>query len=227
MDSVLKSPNTFVAPTAQMSSPTLAAEAVHVESPEAQLPHSMTGSPKASSTETKIEGPNLEWRRRIFKAQLDQPTCLLPKGKSWKVPVDSMTSKWFRWNHEDYESGLNFGFSAQFSSFFLFNGQTVVHQLEGSYGWPLFFAIATIGDRPRIRLIPFNGDFNLQSEVYDIDFENAEFGEAMVRKLVKMGCTVVRRPEGNLAFSVGVDTKLREMAAAITDTQTNQWSPDG
>ncbi|KAL8653118.1 MAG: hypothetical protein Q9226_003983 [Calogaya cf. arnoldii] len=138
-----------------------------------------------------------------------------------------MTSKQFRWNQEDYESSLDFWFCAQFSSFALYSGQNLVHVLDGAHGWMTFLAIATMGDRPRIRLIPFTGNFDLQSEVYDIDFESAEFGEAMVRKLVKMGCTVVQRPEGNLAFSVGVDTKLREMAAGITDTHTNQWNPDG
>lgn len=59
-----------------------------------------------------------------------------------------------------------------------------------------FVAVATTGHHIRIRLIPVVGEVGLQSEVYDIEFDRAERGERMVRELVQMGCTVVRRPEG-------------------------------
>lgn len=110
--------------------------------------------------------------------------------------IASMTSKRFRWSEEDYEFGLDFGFYVQYSSFSLTSGENEVHTLDGSHGSMPFVAIAVIGDRPRIRLIPVTRDFNLQSEVYDIELADINRGERMVRELVKMGCTVIQRPEG-------------------------------
>ncbi|KAL8838952.1 MAG: hypothetical protein Q9176_004758 [Flavoplaca citrina] len=117
-------------------------------------------------------------------------------GEQWFVSVLSLTSKCFRWSEEDYEFGLQFGFDPQFSSFLLTSGGMELHALEGSHGCIPFVAIAAMGDRPRLRLIPVVSGFNLQNEVYDVEFDGAGDGERVVRKLVSMGCTVVQRPEG-------------------------------
>ncbi|KAL8881200.1 MAG: hypothetical protein Q9198_001554 [Flavoplaca austrocitrina] len=145
------------------------------------------------------------------------------KSEASDMEVSSRTtykSKCFRWSEEDYEFGLQFGFNPQFSSFLLTSGLMELHALEGSHGCIPFVAIAAMGDRPRLRLIPVVSGFNLPNEVYDVEFDGAGDGERVVRKLVSMGCTVVQRPEGSLAFNVGVDTKLGEMAVEITSTLT-------
>lgn len=110
--------------------------------------------------------------------------------------IASMTSKRYRWSEDDYELGLDFGFHVQYSSFSLTSGENEVHTFGGSHGSLPFVAIAMICDRPRIRLIPATRDFNLQSEVYDIELADINRGERMARELVKMGCTVIQRPEG-------------------------------
>ncbi|KAL8754088.1 MAG: hypothetical protein Q9199_004586 [Rusavskia elegans] len=158
---------------------------------------SVVWSPRASIAETshsKSGGSDIEVSSPIYKAK---PTCLLLKpGESWTVMITSMTSKRFRWSEEDYEFGLDFGFYVQYSSFSITSGENEVHTLDGSHGSMPFVAIAVICDRPRIRLIPVTRDFNLQSEVYDIELADISRGERMVRELVKMGCTVIQRPEG-------------------------------
>lgn len=107
-----------------------------------------------------------------------------------------MPSKRFRWSEADYAPGLDFGFDVQDSRFSLSSGDEEVYALAGSHGGIPFVAVATIGHHTRIRLIPVVGEVGLQSEVCDIEFDRPERGERMVRELVQMGCTVVRRPEG-------------------------------
>ncbi|KAL8855672.1 MAG: hypothetical protein Q9178_007683 [Gyalolechia marmorata] len=91
---------------------------------------------------------------------------------------------------------LEFGFNVQFTSFFLTSDGKEVYDIDTEHGTMPFVAIAMICDQPRIRLIPVTRNFNLQSEVYGIELADAERGQDMVGKLVKMGCTVVQRPEG-------------------------------
>ncbi|KAL8912066.1 MAG: hypothetical protein Q9171_002854 [Xanthocarpia ochracea] len=127
----------------------------------------------------------------------EAPTRLLPNsGQSWNVPIASLTSKRFHWSQDDYKSGLEFGFNIQFTSFLLTSDGKEVYSIDTEYGTMPFVAIALICDQPRIRLIPVTRNFNLQSEVYEIELANAERGQEMVEKLVKMGCTVIQRPEG-------------------------------
>ncbi|KAL8921187.1 MAG: hypothetical protein Q9172_004149 [Xanthocarpia lactea] len=123
----------------------------------------------------------------------------------------------FRWHEDNYKSGLEFGFNVQFTSFFLTSEGEEVYDIDTEHGTMPFVAIAMICDQPRIRLIPVTRTLSVQSEVYQIELADAERGQEMVGKLVKMGCTVVQRPEGNLAFNVGINTTLREMAVEVAD----------
>ncbi|KAI4237546.1 MAG: hypothetical protein LQ349_001764 [Xanthoria aureola] len=156
--------------------------------------NSVDWSPRASTAENpdgKAGDAEMEVSRSIYKAQ---PICILPEpGESWSVPVESLTSKRFRWSEADYGPGLDFAFDVQDARFSLSSSDEELYALAG--GIP-FVAVATIGHHTRIRLIPVVGEVGLQSEVYDLEFDRAERGERMVRELVKMGCTVVRRPEG-------------------------------
>ncbi|KAL8787381.1 MAG: hypothetical protein Q9213_002264 [Squamulea squamosa] len=132
--------------------------------------------------------------KTIYK---EEPTSLLTNpGQAWDIPVVSMTSKFFRWHQDDYQAGLEFGFNIEPFYFYLSSDSEEVHELDCEHGTIPFVAIAMICNHPRIRLVPVTRDFNLQSEVYEIELADAERGQEMVGELVKMGCTVVLRPEG-------------------------------
>ncbi|KAL8998901.1 MAG: hypothetical protein Q9169_002120 [Polycauliona sp. 2 TL-2023] len=154
-----------------------------------------TSRSKSQASNDKFNDADMEISSKI--AYKSKPTRLVSRpSETWHVPILSMTSKCFRWSEEDYEFGLDFGFEIQFSSFCLSSNRREVYTLDGSHGGIPFVAIATIGDRPRIRLIPVTQGYNLQSEVFDIELDGAGNGEQMVGYLVGMGCTVVQRPEG-------------------------------
>ncbi|KAL8672064.1 MAG: hypothetical protein Q9168_003459 [Polycauliona sp. 1 TL-2023] len=167
-----------------------------VESPSFS-PLTSIETPRSDIQDNRMDSSDSAMELSPKPSYKSKPTCLLPKlGQSWHVSISSMTSKCFRWSEDDYEPGLNFGFEVQFSSFCLSTAEKEVYTLDGSHGCIPFLAIATIGDRPRFRLIPVTSSTDLQSEVYDIEIDGAEMGEQMVRHLVAMGCTVVQRPEG-------------------------------
>ncbi|KAL8767932.1 MAG: hypothetical protein Q9209_005720 [Squamulea sp. 1 TL-2023] len=147
------------------------------------------GAYEVSTTEESPE--------KVYKEEPNKPTSLLANpNQSWNVRVVSMTSKWFRWHQDDYQLGLDFGFNIDSSYFYLSSEGEEVHKLDCEHGTIPIVAIAMICDHPSIRMIPVIEGFNLQSEVYEIELADAERGQEMVGELVKMGCTVVQRPEG-------------------------------
>ncbi|KAL8787382.1 MAG: hypothetical protein Q9213_002265 [Squamulea squamosa] len=148
----------------------------------------------------------------------------VPRNALWCVPIVSFTSKEYRYHQDDYEETLFFEFDPGNEkrldrTIFLSVGTEYEYGVETDKNTIPFIAVFTIGVHPELRRIPVVTDFNLQSEVYDVEFLKTEDCQTVIDHLLGLGCTVIQRPPGNRAFHLGPDTTLREMAVKITDIQ--------
>lgn len=106
------------------------------------------------------------------------------------------TSKKSRWRQEDYDEPLTFRIGSDDCPFWLYIGEAA--ELEAVVLWDTtqVIALTMMDDRPIVRLLPIMDEFNLQSEVFDIEFSDIFYALEFIARLLALGCTVIQRPKG-------------------------------
>ena len=106
------------------------------------------------------------------------------------------TSKRSRWRQEDYDEPLTFKIGSGDSSFWLYIGEEAESEAVVLWDTTQIIAMTMMDDRPIVRLLPIMDEFNLQSEVFDIEFTDPIYAQDLVARLLELGCTVIQRPQG-------------------------------
>ncbi|KAL9629330.1 MAG: hypothetical protein Q9204_005333 [Flavoplaca sp. TL-2023a] len=121
-----------------------------------------------------------------------------------------------RWRQEDYDELLTFKISGGDSPFWLYIGEAAEFEAIVLWDTTQIIAMTMMDNRPIVRLLPIMDGFNLQSEVFDIEFTDPIYAEDLIARLLEMGCTVIQRPQGNRAFEIGPDTTVKDMAVNLS-----------
>ncbi|KAL8888368.1 MAG: hypothetical protein Q9215_004204 [Flavoplaca cf. flavocitrina] len=144
-------------------------------------------------------------------------TAFLSKSAaSREPPKKELKRKKSRWRQEDYDEPLTFKISGGDSPFWLYIGEAAEFEAFVLWDTTQVIALTIRDDRPTVRLLPMVEDFNIQNEVYDIEFKDPIHAQDLMARLLELGCTVIQRPQGNRAFEIGPDTTVKEMAVNLS-----------
>ncbi|KAL8871217.1 MAG: hypothetical protein Q9198_007464, partial [Flavoplaca austrocitrina] len=97
---------------------------------------------------------------------------------------------------EDYDEPLTFKISGGDSPFWLYIGEAAEFEAFVLWDTTQVIALTIRDDRPTVRLLPMVEDFNIQNEVYDIEFKDPIHAQDLMARLLELGCTVIQRPQG-------------------------------
>ncbi|KAL9032815.1 MAG: hypothetical protein Q9180_006293, partial [Flavoplaca navasiana] len=128
-----------------------------------------------------------------------KPQCFSRKPQhdnKWSFPVLSFTCQNSRWRQEDYDEPLTFKISGGDSPFWLYIGEAAEFEAIVLWDTTQVIALTMMDDRPIVRLLPIVEDFNVQNEVYDIEFTDPIHAQDLIARLLELGCTVIQRPQG-------------------------------
>ncbi|KAL8689052.1 MAG: hypothetical protein Q9218_005189 [Villophora microphyllina] len=130
-----------------------------------------------------------------FQTDYNQISNLTYFG-DWSVSITSCAVKRSYWHQDNLKSLLTLNFNSLASDFrIMSDNSTLVHRWDlPEYQKSPIVAISTTGQLNQVRLMPVTEKFNLQAEVLDVTLETAQHAQNLIRRLLRMGCTVVQRP---------------------------------
>lgn len=108
----------------------------------------------------------------------------------------SFTCKRSRWRQEDYDEPLTFHISSDGTPFWLYAGEAEELEAVCHRDTTKTIALTMVDDRPIVRLLPIVEDFNIQSEVFDIELSDPIHAQDLITRLLALGFTVIQRPQG-------------------------------
>ncbi|KAI4201396.1 MAG: hypothetical protein LQ350_003316 [Teloschistes chrysophthalmus] len=145
----------------------------------------------------------------------------LAEWTDWVVPIESCVAKRSFWHQKNFKKPLSFSFDRATWDFRVISGRSTIEDvwnLPDRQKTPII-AISRIGYVNQVRLLPITAKFSLQTEVMDINLQNTKDAQDLIRYLLRMECTN-GFCDSNLAFHIGPETTLKDMAVSITDPET-------
>lgn len=91
---------------------------------------------------------------------------------------------------------MTFKISGGDSPFWLYIGEAAEFEAIVLWDTTQVIALTMMDDCPIVRLLPIVEDFNVQNEVYDIEFKDPIHAQDLMARLLELGCTVIQRPQG-------------------------------